>query len=228
MGNYFSMSFNGLEFLFPKKTISFTNGFGVVKGLYEDVIEEEYYIRESLIGVVDQNFKTVISLFPERILGKIEILDGGVILIQLKESLEEIRVYQVNYLKGEGEVLVLPCVDFFSISSDIVKVKSKSESGFGMLESLYDVSKGEFISDQFHFIDSFHYDEERKQMVAQTIYFLPYDENRFNSVITYINLNGEVISPYLDVDQNKYYPLDLDLKDIFSSIVDDMNKKMSR
>ena len=230
MKNCFSMTFNGLEFLFPKRTISFTHGFGIVKGLYEDVIEDECYIKEPLIGVVDQNFKPVISLFPERMLGKIEFLNDKVIFIQLKESLKEegYQVYQINYLNGEPDVLVLPGLDFFPISSNIVKIKSKSESGMGMLESLYDVSKAKFVSDQFHFIDSFHYDEERKEMVAEVTYFLPYDENRANQIITHINLKGEVISSYFDVDQDKYYASDLDLEDIFSSIMDDMKTKMSR
>ena len=230
MENCFSMSFNELEFLFPKKDISFRHGFGIVYGLYEDVIQDEYYIKEPLIGVVDQNFKPVISLFPKRLLGKIEFFDEGIILLQLKESLddEKYQVYQLNFLGEKQKVFSLPFLDFFPVSENIVKVRSESESGLGMLESLYDISKGEIISDQFHFIDSFRYNKTSNEMEAEAFYFLPYDAFKTNQIITHINLKGEVVSSYFDVDQDKYYSSDLDLKDILSNITNDMKARMSR
>ena len=223
MKQCFSIYFNGMEILLPKKDIQFIGDLGLVKVCYDGLIEDCFYC-DYLVGVVDRNFDEVIPLFPVSQLGRMEIFDGGVLLCINKGITEDLyRVYQIEKVNEKVVRTSLPFLYFVPVSNNVFKVQMDVDGNIE--EALYDASKKEIISSCFHFIDSFIYNENLKEKVAEASYFLPYNEEQFNQIKTYINLKGEIVAPYLDCDQNKIYDSNMDIQEIVMAVAQDMKGK---
>lgn len=223
MKQCFSIYFNSTEIILPKKEVKFIGNLGLVKVYYDDLIGEDFYC-DYLVGVVDVNFNEFIPLFPVSQLGRIEIFDSGVLLCINKGITKDLyQVYQIEKTCDNVVWNSLPFLNFISVSKNIVKVQI--DIGGDIVEALYDVSKKELISKYFHFIDSFIYNENLHEIVAEASYYLPYNEEQYNQIKTYINLKGEVVAPYLDCDQNKFYNSNMDFREIVMAVAQDMKGK---
>ena len=223
MKQCFSIYFNGMEILLPKKDIQFIGDLGLVKVCYNGLIDEYFYC-DYLVGVVDRNFDEVVPLFPVSRLGRMEIFDGGVLLcINIGITEDLYQVYQIEKVNEKIVWNFLTFLYFVPVSNNVFKVQMDVDGNIE--EALYDASKKRLISNCFHFIDSFIYDEKLKEKVAEASYYLPYNEEQFNQIKTYINLKGEVVAPYLDCDQNKIYDSNMDFREIVMAIAQDMKGK---
>lgn len=217
MKNCFSMKFLGQEIILPKKDVQFHGDFGYAYAYFD---LEDYY-NGSLIGVVDHDFQEIIPLFPIEQLGKIQLFEHSILLLVNKGIYEECyKMYQVEK-KEHGIVwMPLPFLDFEAVNENISKAFIEQDETAGFI--LYDVTKKNAISNLFHFIDSFAYNKDFNQVVAEAGYYVPYNENAFNKIKTYISLDGKVVAPYLDCDQNRIYDSNCDFQEMILDVMKNM------
>ena len=223
MEQCFSLYFNNTEILLPKKDITFIGDLGLVKVYFNSMVANFFY-NDYLVGVIDKNFNEVVPLFSVGRLGRIEIFDNGVLLCINKGITKDLyRIYQIEKVNDKVVWNSLPFLYFASVSSNVFKIQMDIEGN--IVEALYDASKKELISKFFHSIDSFVYNENLKEIVAEASYYLPYNEEQFNQIKTYINVKGEVVAPYLDCNQNKIYDANMDFREIIMAVAQDMKGK---
>ena len=221
MDHYFTMYFNGYEIMMPKKDVEFRHGYGIVRPFLDITINGIRYY-EPLIGVVNQDFKPVLSLVLKAQVDKLDIVQDGV-LFKVMDSLDD--TFHIYILKEEDSHLVeykLTAQDYTYINDSIIKLQLVTDDTW--VEVLYNVVTREVISPAFNAIDDFHFSAGKNAFVAFAAYFLPYDEHHFNKLVTQIDLKGNVITPYYDVDQNKFYEQNQDIGDIIDCVVQDMKE----
>lgn len=224
MKQCFSTYFNGYEIVLSKKDVIFNHGYGIVKALYvEDT--EMYYIEESLVGIVDENFNFVVDLFPEYLAPKIEIFPNGVI-VKHKESEDiETQDYKVYFVpKTDFSIRYdLVAVDFQVVDENLIILKSLVNDY--LLMALYNVTREELLTPYYTFIGEFKQDDMHKEMVAQAYIELGNDDYH-NKICFYINKSGVVVSDYFNVQTNEIYDKSLYVMDVVNLVLDKINRKV--
>ena len=93
---------------------------------------------------------------------------------------------------------------------------------FHQKHSLYNVQEGKVVTPAFHYISSFEYNDDLKDVVAIAVYILFYDDEHYNQIITCINLKGEILMPYLDYDHNFYFDQSMSLEEVIAVVKENM------
>ena len=220
MEKCFSMKIEDYEIVLPKNNVSFSNGFGIVNAFFNIVEDGEEY-NVPLIGVVNQDFETVLDLIPKNRIKNISIMKDSLIF-SVQDIYDDSQTFILKREKDELERFACPFVDFLALTDSVIKAVM-IVSGTPV-ELLFNVVTNEQISLLFHKIGPFSYDVKRGDLIAKATYYLPYNDEDNNQIVTYINIKGEVVAPYLDVDQDRMYDSAMDIADIIRSVADDMKK----
>ena len=217
MKDCFSVKFLGYEIIIPKKDVKFSGDFGLVTVSFD--VEGVY--QGQLIGIVDHDFNEIISLFPREQLVTMQLFSHDILfLIDKGVTRRHYRMYQL-YKENENIIWKpLPFLNFQYVNDNICKVWLIQNGDIAL--ALYDVINKKIISNLFSYIGDFYYHEGFNQVVAEAGYHIFYNESNYNKLMTYINLEGKVVSPYFDCDQNKFY----DFNEDFQSILDDVKENM--
>lgn len=220
MKNCFTMDFLEQTILLRKQDVNFENGLGLVK--IPCIIDGPYY-QDLLFGVVDADYRPVISLFPYQQLEKISVLDANNIILKVQENYAS-NIYHVAINENEEVIwYYIPCADYRNIDNQLIRIKNYSE-----MYSIYDVYKKQAILPYFHYISDFEYDEEREELLALVVFLIPYDEEHFNQILTYINIKGEIVAPYHNTDQDIYYDQSMSLDEVVAIALDEMKGNKRR
>ncbi len=221
MKKCFLMEIEGYELILPKDSVKFKGDIGLVNAYYNFVYEGHEF-NVPLVGAVNRKYETILGLVPRERIKNISVLENCLIFSVYNEN----DVACTFLFKKENDELnqyLCPFLNFEVINDRLIKAKMINDDE--ELELLFDVVSNEQISAFYHRIGSFYVDQERGDMVAIATYILPYENERYNQIETLINLNGEVVAPYLDVDQHKVYDQNLNFDDIIHFIADDMKKR---
>ena len=214
MKNYFSMSFLEQEIILSKSNVSFDKDFGIVK--IPCLVNSEY-LGQLLFGVVDQDFNTIIPLFPYENLDRISFINSKNIIMKVHTDWD--HLWHVVIKENKTVFRNLPFLDYSHFDHRFIKVRN---AFFGSVYSFYDVFLQKLVLPYFHYISDFYYDLENHDLRALAIYFVPYDEHVDNQIITYINSNMEIITPYIDSLQNKEYDSKMEFSTVLSLVKEDM------
>ena len=183
----FTLSCEEFTFLLRKKDVKFFNGYGVVK------VEID---RESrLIGVVDKDYKIVLPLTPERVVGKLFIAPNGNFIFTGNTSDYGPRVFHVSESGYEAD---LGAFDFWPLDEEVIQLYYEDYS------TLYDTQSKEFLTPFYHYIGPFVYSEKYGCKVARASFYVE-DENKnvINEVSTIIDTRGIVLENYFDLALGK-------------------------
>ncbi len=174
-------------FLIRKKDVKFFNGYGVVK--------VEIDRENKLIGVVDKDYKIVLPLTPERVVGKLFIAPNGNFIFTGNTSDYGPRVFHVS---ETGYEVDLGAFDFLQLDDEVIQLYYRDYS------TLYDTQSGEFLTPFYHYIGPFVYSEKYGYNVARASFYVE-DENKkiINEVSTIINARGIVLENYFDLALGK-------------------------
>lgn len=222
MNQSFSMNYLGYDIILAKRDVTFRNGLGIVQATFTpDALEEGYYYRLPLIGIVDQEFKTIVPLFAANLLMNLALLDGQIFLRMKNPVNTDLScAYQIERQKdGTWLQASVPFDDFTHIDGSILKVKVENNV------FLYDALQNQILSPTFHFIGNFTYVDHLGEIAAPADYFFPYDEDHFNQLETYINLQGQIVAPYFDYDAQKYYDPAIDLEEMTNDVIHNMESR---
>lgn len=221
MKQSFSMKYLGYEILLAKKDVTFKNGLGIVHAEFLCDTTDGHWYKLPLIGIVDQEFKTIVPLFDSSLLMNLALFDGQVFL-RMKNPVNEQTFISYQMERQEDGSWIqasVPFDDFTQVNDSILKVRIRNNV------FLYDAFNNQIISQTFHFIGSFSYRDDLKETAAPADYFFPYDEDHFNQLETYINLEGKIIAPYFDCDNQKYYDQGVDLEEMAMDVIHNMESR---
>lgn len=208
MNHSFVMTFQDLDFVLRKKDVDFSHGLGIVKAKLVGILEGEL-VCEDLIGVVNSSYEPVLKLVPASYIFKLSVIDEENVVL----STYDFEVYHIHVDRNKDiRTYLLPGFDFSFMGDKILKLKN------GNLEVLFSLEKEEKITNYFHHIASFLYQEKYDMELAEASLFLPIDEENFEQIITYINKEGKVVAPYYLVRQGIYCDASMDIKEVISMV----------
>lgn len=209
----FKMNFMNQEMILSKLNVEFHHDLGIVSAY--SLLDGDYNSLP-LFGIVNKNFKEIIPLFPYQQLEKFSILDKENIILMVKENYAS-NLYHIIIKDGNISWYYLPYHDYRNINDYLLELVD-----FRQMHSLYDVRERKVITPSFHYISSFEYDDNYEDVVAQAIYILFYDEEHYNQIVTYINLKGEILMPYLDYDHDFYFDQSMSLEEVIAIVKENM------
>ncbi len=215
MEQCFSIYFLGQEIVLPKDIVYFIGDYGIIKTVWLN--EDEDY-KKVLFGIVDKNYKTIVPLIFYDILDKFSFLQDNRIILKLNSTPD--RLYLIEVLENKHIFNILPYVDYELVDNRLVKVKNIL---FDDVYALYDTSENRMITSYFHHISDFYYDESKNTVCALVVYFVPYNDGQYNQIITYIDFNGNVIEPYLDVDNEIQFDMSMKLSEVVALVQQNMD-----
>lgn len=204
MKECFSLYFNGIEIVLPKRDVSFVGDIGIVKVLYTFDIDDEAYAI-NLYGVVNRDYELVLGYIAENQLDKINIMKDNYILIKYSKDMKEEMPICCQYQYKDGNIYLnqLPIYDYEVLTDSVIKMKIMEDDTH--LEVLFDILKQEFISNFYYFIDGFTFNQEYQCMVAKAGYYMIDDNKLYHEIITYIDINGRMLEAYYDIKSDTYY-----------------------
>ena len=219
MKKSFSLTFHDCEIVLSKDKVHFQHGLGAVFPCY-NLFKNKVYYNQQLFGLVDQSYREVVPLMLYDELKKISILDHHVLMLLDQEF---IHVEQYDIDDDNIFSYYLNFCDYENMNNDVIKVWDAKTK----MVSLYDINKKELLIPYFHRLDDFYYDPDREELVAMAYYFLFYDEERFDVILTSVNLKGEIIAPYYDFEHQLFFDQSMSLNEV-SAIVSQDTKGQSR
>ena len=224
--NCFTMNFNNMDFYFPKDTISFKHGYGIVKARYEFEITEEdkiLYADEPLIGIIDKHYHKVMELFPAFKLPLIEIFDNSNFVVKRKDSDDkegnDYSVYIANIDNGNLVIQVdLSANNFTRINDTTIMLDSIVSKDGCHLYALYNVVNKELLTPYFYYIGPFHYDSEYETEVADAVYVVQDSNDELVKIGCIINKNGEAAHHFWNIDTGVFYDFP-ELQDVIEFVM---------
>lgn len=188
MGNKqtFTLTCGEFSFLLRKKDVKFYNGYGIVKAS----IDEE----NNLIGVVDKDYKIVLPLTPERVVGKLFIALNGNFIFLGNTSDYGPRVFHVSV---SGYEIDLRAFYFLSLDDEVIQLYYRDYS------VLYDTQSREFLTPFYHYIGPFIYSDKYGCKVARASFQVEDNNIIIDEVSTIINTRGVILENYFDLALGK-------------------------
>lgn len=208
MKQCFTMCFLNYDIVLPKSSVVFEKGLGKVE---VKCLVSGSYFGETLFGIVDLDFKTIIPLFPLKNLEKISIIDSCHIIMKVKTPFS--TLYHVENRDDKIFFHFLPYEDYRYVNQDLIKVKINEK-----LYSLYNFRLKSLTIPFVHYVSNFYEGENR----ALITYFLPYAEDHYNQILAYVDTKGKIVTPYYDCDQKKEYDSSLSFVDVLTMVKEDM------
>ncbi len=199
----FKIYYDGSAFDIPKDNVKFENGYAVVS--YEVNKHTGGWKWEgydyTLKGVIDEEYDTVIDF--KGWYRKIKIFPSGNVMVKIHISGgdgEQAYVrYENHHFKIEGKkshvVKEFESWDYNRVNETIIQFKTDPTNSYS--EALYDVVKGQYISERFSSIGNFdkivENSEEKFALATKNIYYKSSDN--VCKVICYIDENANIRSP---------------------------------
>ena len=207
MNHSFIMKYEGLEFVLRKADVDFRHGLGIVTAVIEMDWGDEV-TNETLIGVVNPNYESVFGFVPLFLFEQFQVLDEeDVVFITKDHQLYHLKVDQ-DYI----EIFSLLAYEYEYLGSKILKIND------GGSEALFSLETDQLISDHFSHIGSFEYREEYGCEVAEASVLFSIDEALVQQIITYINKEGKVISPYYVANQKIYCDESMNISEVIEFV----------
>ena len=207
MNQYFIMDFMNQEMLLPKTMVKFDHGLGIVNTIF---LQDGDYYHTQLFGIVNKHYQPIIPLFPYVQLKKISILnENNIILI-----LEEDGFFNLYHITIENKKVIwnyLFYLDYVNINNEVLHLVDNQNR-----HVLYRVKDRKIIYPSFNYLSEFQYDEEIKDTVAVAVYLTLHHQ-----ILSYINLDGQVVAPYLDNEHNIYYDASMSFDEVLEIVTED-------
>lgn len=204
----FTIKYYDMEFVLPKSSISFKNGYGCVKAYlatFDGIID--------LKGIVNKEFETVLDLSLKSAIPKIDFFPQD-------------KALAVMFDGRKYNTFLCQISDRFNIIEDAgavdYKVVDDTKVMLAFLENkryifrLYDVCKGEFLGNYFHTFGEFSYNDEIGMLVTWVSLIINDETNR--SLMWVMSQDGEVLSPFVDSETKEIYNSNMSISEIINII----------
>ena len=180
----FTLSCGEFTFILPKEEVKFYNGYGIVKPILNN--------ENTLIGVVDKDYKIVLPLTSREYAPKLYIASNGNFIFLGYNS--EIEDYQVFHIDTKGNELNLCANEFLPVNNEVMQLYYDDYS------AIYDTQSGAFLTPFYNYIGPFVYSKKYDCKVARAAFYIVDEKgNVIDEVSTIINVRGEVLEDYYDL-----------------------------
>ena len=209
----FLINYNNFEFILPKSSVKFQNGYGLAQATYVD-----YGTYLPLWGIVNENFKVILDLTDISLIPKINFLPDNKAIAIMYDGFS----YSVNLCSLTDKLNIV-----YQTNAVNYKLITENECLLGYQDNgeysfiLFDISTGRFLSSSCHSFTEFQYDQNVGDFVSW--FTLEIDQDRILSWC--VTAKGKVISPYIDVLTKRTYDSSKSLNEIINLVTEEHKRK---